>query len=284
MKKEGAHLRSVKAPGEAQVPVQGKREDVFMTDFGFNKPEHQKGQAASQPRTGLDNAYEFWQRNQSAANLSQLLETASPVLDKAITSLAGGDRTLRGRAKRLAIDAFRSFDPAKGAKLRTHLMIRLQPLQREYTKRTSSLAIPERVQLDQLRLTQAEQSLSDELGRDPSDHELAEFMGLSQKRIAHVRKFVRGLLAEGQIRSDEGEQRMPAAEEVTAADIWVEYVHHDLDSIDKKIFEWKTGYNGKKIRSNNEIAKRLRITPSAVSQRSAKIAMKLEEGSGTAAG
>jgi len=284
MEKKGAYTQPVKTPGSPAVPVQGKREDVFMTDFGFNKPEHQKGQPDAQPRTGLDHAYEFWHKNQNSANLSQLLATASPVLDKAITSLAGGDRTLRGRAKRLAIDAFRSFDPSKGAKLRTHLMIRLQPLQREYTKRTSSMAIPERVQLDQFRLTRAEQSLADELGRDPSDDELAEFLGLSQKRIAHVRKFTRGLLAEGQMRSDDGEQQMPAATQVTAADIWVEFVHHDLDPLDKKIFEWKTGYNGKNILSNNEIAKRLRITPSAVSQRSAKIAMKLEAGNGATAG
>ena len=282
MEKDGTHLRPVKMPSRAQTPVQGKREDVFTTDFGFGKPEQQKGQTDSQRQTSLDHAYNFWQKNRSEGNLSQLLETAAPVIDKAITSLAGGDRTLRAHAKRLAIDAFRSFDPNKGAKLRTHLMIRMQPLQREYTNRTSSLVIPERVQLDQLRLTRAEQSLSEELGRDPSDTELAEFMGLSQKRIAHVRKFTRGLFAESQLRSDEGEQRMPATEEVTAEDIWVEYVHHDLDAVDKKIFEWKTGYNGKRILSNNEIAKRLRITPSAVSQRSAKIATKMEAGSDTA--
>lgn len=279
MDKFGAHMRRVKMPGPAPQPAQGTPEPVDtgedVMDFGFGKQikqQHTRG-------TGdLDTAYDYWQRNQNPANMQQLLQAANQVISRALTQYAGGDKAMRARAKRLAIDAFRSYDPKRQTKLRTHLMIRLKPLQREYTKRTSPLAVPERVQLDQLRLRNTEQELNELYGREPSDDELAEYMGLSKKRIAHVRSYSKGILAESQIRSAEGEMQLPATENVTASDIWVEYVHHDLDPIDKKIMEWKTGYGGHDVLSTNEIAKRLGVSASAVSQRAAKIAKRLEAG------
>jgi DNA-directed RNA polymerase specialized sigma subunit len=276
MEKKADHLRRVPMPGRWKREKQPNVLTPGSTDFGFGADEQRVTQT---PKLGsLDDTYDFWQRNQSQANMDQLLRAAQPTINKALSSFAGGDKSLNARAKRLAIDAFRNYDPKKGAKLSTHLYIRLQPLQREYTQRSSILEIPERVQLDRFRLEQAETALADELGREPSDAELAEYIGLSTRRIAHVRKFARKRFSESQIRSPEGEPLQPASEEVSPEDIWFEFVHHDLDPTDKKILEWKTGMYDKKVLSTNEIARRLKITPSAVSQRAAKIALKLEEG------
>ena len=63
--------------------------------------------------------------------------------------------------------------------------------------------------------------------------------------------------------------------------MWSDYVYYDLDPIDKKIFEWTTGYAGSKIIPKGEVAKKLRITPAAVSLRINKIVKKLEEGRAT---
>jgi len=277
MEKTADHLRRVPMPGRwKQEQEQPKARNVLSeeaTDFGFGKNNHQP----ESPKPGtIDDAYEFWQRNQSTANMDRLLQAAKPTIGKALSSFAGGDKSMTARAKRLAIDAFKTFDPKRGAKLNTHLMIRLQPLQREYTSRSSIFKIPERVQLDKFRLEQSELALTDELGREPSDNELAEYTGFSTRRIAHVRKFARRGYAESQIRTPEGEPVQVTSETVDPEDIWFEYVHHDLDPIDKKILEWKTGMYDKKVLSTNEIASRLKITPSAVSQRAAKIALKLE--------
>jgi DNA-directed RNA polymerase specialized sigma subunit len=276
MDKRAAHLRRVEMPGQQQKKEQvlPEAKGGLATDFGFGKQVEQQQRKA----TDLDQAYDFWNRNQSQENMQALLQAADPVIGRALTQYAGGDRAMRGRAKRLAIDAFRTYDPKHKTQLKTHLMIRLKPLQREYTRRTSPLAVPERVQLDQLRLRNAEQELTELYGREPSDDEVAEYMGLSKKRIAHVRSYAKGVLSESQMRSSEGELQLPASEHVTQSDIWVEFVHHDLDPIDKKIMEWKTGYGGHDVLSTNEIAKRLRISPSAVSQRAAKIAKRLEAG------
>jgi DNA-directed RNA polymerase specialized sigma subunit len=271
MHKAAAHLRSVKMP-EHPKPTTQKPEEAGM-DFGFSK-------SLKQPQSSLDEAYGFWKKNPSQDNMIKLIDIATPVLRQAITSYAAGDKTYMSRAKKLAVDAFANYDPARGTKLRSYLLLQLQPLQRAHVKRTSAVAVPERVQLDRYRLDQAEEQLKNELGREPADIELADHTGFSAKRIAHIRSFARGTLAESQLMDPEKGLQLPATEHVTGDDLWVEYVHHDLAPVDQKIMEWKLGIYGKKQLSTNEIAKRLNLTPSAVSQRAARIAAKLEHSYG----
>ena len=250
-----------------------KPSEPMKTDFGFSKAVEKQ-----QKQTSLDMAYERWNKKRSPAGMRELLTVAKPMLSKALVSYGGNDKMLMARAKRLAIKAFRNYDPERGTKLRTYLYIQMQPLQREYMKRIAPISIPERVQLDQYKLNRAEQEVRDMKGRDPGDDELAEKTGLSSKRIAHIRTFAKGLVSEGQILDPGVGGKLPGTEGISAEDIWVEYVHHDLDPVDKKILEWKTGMYGKQTLSTNEIARRLGVTPSAISQRAAKIAMKIEKG------
>lgn len=256
-----------------KLKVMGLRPNLGSSiDFGFGEQTRQKRVM----RGKLEDIYEFWRKNPSKANLARLLDASQPVLNKALTTYAGGDKAYMGRARKLAINAFKTFDPKRGAKLNTHLMIQLQPLRRAYTQRTAGVSVPERVQMDRMRLERAEQELTEQLGREPADTELADYTGLSRKRIAHVRSFARGILREGQLITPEHGLQLPGASKVTADDIWAEYVYHDLNPIDKKIMEWKLGIFGKKVRTTSDIARRLGISASAVSQRAAKIAAKLE--------
>ena len=69
----------------------------------------------------------------------------------------------------------------------------------------------------------------------------------------------------------------PGSAQASPEDVWMEYVHHDAAPIDQKILEWKTGFNGKAIIPTLEIARRLKISPSAVSQRAARLAKRMNE-------
>ena len=60
--------------------------------------------------------------------------------------------------------------------------------------------------------------------------------------------------------------------------VWIDYVYSELDPVNKKIMEWKTGYAGSKQISNNDIARNLKISPPAVSQRIGTITKRLQEG------
>lgn len=240
-------------------------------------PSFPKPAAPAPDLDPFDTAYQQWKKRPGPDTMDALLKEADPVLDSAIQSYGGGNKALRGRAKVLAMDAFEKYDPQQGTKLRTHVMNQLQPLSRHQREYSSITHVPERVQLDAYRLKQEQSKFHDEFGREPSDGELAERTGLSAKRIRHVRTFNRPDMAESMFTDDEGGVVLPGTVKPDYQSVWIEYVHHDLDPVDQKILEWKTGYNGSKVLENQEIARRLGLTPGAVSQRSAKISAKLAE-------
>jgi DNA-directed RNA polymerase specialized sigma subunit len=223
----------------------------------------------------MEEVYERWKKDPTPERMGELLESSQPVLRSAVQSYASGNEALTSRARILASGAFQSYDPSKGTKLRTHLMTQLQPLTRHAKAYGQVARVPERVQTDLYHLRQAEQKFKESRGRDASDLELAENTNLSASRIAHVRNFSRPEAAESSFTDADGAINYPGVERADPERILIEYVHHDLAPVDRKILEWRTGLYGKEQLSNNEIAKRLGITAGAVSQRAAKIAQRV---------
>lgn len=81
--------------------------------------------------------------------------------------------------------------------------------------------------------------------------------------------------------SDGGrEQYDPAvAGRPTAAadDPWVDFVYRSVDPVDRLIMEHTLGLGGKPVVDSLTLARRLRLSPSAVSQRKSRIQQKLNE-------
>ena len=225
--------------------------------------------------------YAAWKKDPSPANAGKLLAAVNPVLDSALRTYGGAKAspTLRSHAKLLALEAARRYDPTR-AKLRTHLMTHLQGLRRLHARESQIVTLPERVGLDLHRLHLTTQELTDRLGREPSDQELADHAGLSLKRLAHIRRARPGY-AEGQLASrTEGGQEMafdPAVVSGADDDTWVNFVHGDLGPTDQLILEHTLGLHGKPRLSKQRIAARLRLSPGAVSQRAAKIQQLLDK-------
>jgi RNA polymerase primary sigma factor len=205
-----------------------------------------------------------------------VLDQTRPVVDTALQSYAGGDKSLFDRGTLLAAKALRSYHPDKGTKLRTHLMNQLQPLRRYHRERTAVTRVPERVTMDLYKMNQESQRLRENIGREPSDTELSRATGLARKRLIHIRRFT-GEAAESQLSNDSNEIMYPGVQQISPDQVLLEYVHHDLDSIDQMILEHRSGLYGKPVLSNNDIAARLKLTAGAVSQRAAKIAKRINE-------
>lgn len=228
----------------------------------------------------MEEAYGVWKQKPTPENMGSLLEKAGPTIDSALRSYAGGNPALKARAKKLAIEAFKTYDPKRGAKISTHLMTQLQPLTRQAREFSQVTKTPERVSADLYKMKQAELEHFDQHARPPSDKELADRSGLSVRRLGKLRRYNLGEVSEsGLTEMDEGEQATmyPGVNKLDPHAVWLEYVHHDLAPIDQKILEWRTGFNGNEVLPNNEIAKRLKLSPGAISQRAAKIAQKLSE-------
>ena len=181
------------------------------------------------------------------------------------------------QARKLTLQAVKTYDPMK-AKLSTHVHNHLQGLRRMTRNQTAGVRVPERIALDHGFMMRSIAEMEDELGREPTTDELADYTRLSRKRIAHLRKFQPGV-AQGTLTAsgEAGQAGWNPAVQQPQSDAWLRLVHSDLDSTNQKILEWTFGlYNSPQL-SNQEIARRLKLTPGAVSQRKAKIQQILDQ-------
>ena len=174
-------------------------------------------------------------------------------------------------AYRLAADAAESFDPTRNVKFSTHLVNSLKKLSRVSTKYGGILRVPENKQFKVHKMNLVEEELHNELGRDPSMEEVAQATGMSLAEIAGLK----------QARKREvNVSNLPYAPVFIEGDNddWVHFVYHDLPNRDKVIMEHKTGFGGKPLMSNEDLAKMLNTSPSTISNRVKLISEKIEEG------
>lgn len=228
--------------------------------------------------------FETWRNNQTPATNTKVLSTIQPVIDTALSSYVGPSPTpaIRARAKLMALKALGTFDP-KAGNVRTHLLSQMQSLRRLSAQEQNIIAIPEQVGLDYQKLTEAENELRDRLSRDPSDDEVADATGLSTRRIKKIRAFHQPI-AEGSTIIETGDDYADAGGiaskipgQTDAADAWLDFVYGDLSPTDKLIMDMTLGRNGRRKTSTQEIARKLNISPGAVSQRAAKIQTMLNQ-------
>lgn len=223
-------------------------------------------------------SFDLWKTDPSPVNTSALLKTVHPIITAAMRTYGGGTSpTLMSKAKLITIDALGRYDPSK-AKMKTHLMGHLQGLRRAAAKEQQILSVPEQVGLDLNMVREAETELKDQLGRDPSTSELADRTGLSLKRLGYIRK-ASPSYSEGSMQRTIGDGEnifTPAvAQNPQANEAWHDFVYYDLTPVDQIIMEHALGLHGKPVLSNQAIAKKLRLSPGAISQRKSKIQDKL---------
>lgn len=187
---------------------------------------------------------------------------------------SGASPVVYGRARVLAAKAFKTYDPSYKTTMKSHLMTQLQPLTQFARQASAPFSVPDQARRQTLELATTEQDFAERYGRDPSDLELADKMGLSAARIRKLRQFALPVIGSEQFGENAND---PAISESSPLNAWMDYVYYDLDPVSRKIMEWKTGRFGAPKLPNAQIARRLRMTPSAVTQRLAKIQARIDE-------
>jgi len=227
-------------------------------------------------------AYNAWRQNPGPEANSRLLQVIDPVISQATQVYGGVSKNsplLRSQARLEAVHALQSYDPDRSS-LRTHLMSRLRRLQRLGAQQAHVISVPEQVIFDRRELEDTVTALEEDLGREPTDDELADKMGLSAKRVAYIRQGRMPIaISQAQQTRDGVEQALPAHTVVgqPSQDDWSDLVYYDLTPTDKLIYDYLAGKHGRQTRATSDIARALGITPSAVSQRAIKIQQKLDE-------
>jgi len=221
------------------------------------------------PQSFLD-----WKNEPSMVNHQRVMGFLRPVIDSALFSFANGDASLRLRANILATEALSSFNPSFKTNLKTHVYNQLKRLQRYKAERNRPVHIPENVRLDAGVISRFKQQYRDNYGLDPSIAHIQDSLGMSKGRIFKAQGLTKDI-PETETLTEKGELRSSITR--SARDVWKDYVYYDLDEPGKKILEWVTGYNKQEVIPKHEIAKRLGMSPPAISARITKIQAKLDE-------
>ena len=178
---------------------------------------------------------------------------------------------LRQKSRLFTAQAVKTFDPAAGARLTTWTGSQLRQLGREKRKHTTSVQVPERAQLEMLQVRRAENEFLDKYGRDPDAVELADHAKIPVAKIATLRRMFRPQVSQEAMAGVQQLQHQPFSDEA------VGYVHQDSDHLDRRILELKMGYAGNEVRQPKDIADTLKLTPSQLSRRSAKLALRVKD-------
>lgn len=228
-----------------------------------------------------DELFEKWKADQSQSNLREVVRGLEPTIASAVRQYAGKDAppTVQQRARILAARAVRSYDPTRGANLNTHVHNQLRRIQRMAPSISDPLAPNERFRRQQMEISSAMAHIEDTLGREPTDEEVAEATGLPAKRVTKVRNRMRARIPisvyEDASDDEDGAPDIIGSER-TPYDEWIDAVYDDLGPVDRLIMMYRTGYRGADILDNNTIAQRLKLSPSAVSQRVRRIQSRLD--------
>jgi DNA-directed RNA polymerase specialized sigma subunit len=208
-----------------------------------------------------------WRENPTPHHTQKLLTAVAPVIDRAVAVHVGKSHPLlASRARVMAIDGLRRYDPERG-KLSTHLTRHLEGLKRVNREQTTILAVPERVALGRYHLQEAARDFRDRHGREPSDGELSDHTGFSLDQVRRARSY-RPAVAEGTIESGLGESYGGTGPvgEAPRMTTWQRLVYDDLSHEDQKVVDLHLAGH-----ENREIARRLGVSPGAVSQRKGRI-------------
>lgn len=221
--------------------------------------------------------YEQWAKDPSMDNMGRVVRALSPVINSEIQRYTGPKPLLKAKAKSLAAGAVRSYDPTKGAHIRSWLVTQMQPLAR-YSQQLKPVQIPEVANRQAAEVNRVRQQLSDELGREPTHIELADMTGLNPKRIKKLQEMVKPVVMESAFDvSEDSERSLPGTSTTDTLGVSEEMVYESLDDRDKMIFDLKTGKHGRTALPNQEIARRIGVTPALISQRSSQIAEQITD-------
>jgi RNA polymerase primary sigma factor len=174
------------------------------------------------------------------------------------------------------IRASEKFDWRKGYKFSTYATFWIrQAIQRGLANKARTIRIPVHIGQRERKIAKAERELAVELGRAPTDEELAQRADISMRELRETREFSRTVTSLERPVGEEGDtelgQLLPsdAPEPVEEVEIGLrqEAVHRALENLseqEQKVIRLRYGINGDEPTPLREAGKRLGLSPERV--------------------
>ena len=215
-----------------------------------------------------------WNDNgRSPEHLEPLVRVFTPMVNQAMVQFRAPTvqkSAFEAQLTRHLIGAFETYDPSKAA-LPTHVHRHLMRVQR-YNNRLQNMAyIPEPNARQIGKIQRAKSDLEDDLGRLPTNQEIAKHLGMPTKKLDTILTSMRGDIMASSFESDPTKFSLSRREEVLAM------MPPELNPDELDVFNHLYGQGGKtEITSTNTLAAKLGKSPSQISRLKGSIAKKVQ--------
>ena len=199
-------------------------------------------------------------------HLEPLLDLYAPLIERKAQEFGGRAAlipkpALKAELMTHVIGAFKSYNPARGAAINTHVTNRIQKAKRFVAQHQNIAYIPEPLTYQIGTMQRATDALSQDLGRAPDAQEIADHLGWKVKTVSRIQKSMFNDIPGSSLEQDPMPKLGPREEEVLAL------LPSVLTEDEKAVFDHIYHSNpAKRVVSTSVLAKKLNKNPSQISR------------------
>jgi DNA-directed RNA polymerase sigma subunit (sigma70/sigma32) len=219
-----------------------------------------------------------WKKTQDPTYANQLLVSMDPFLQSWVNKYRTAPLprpAIESQARLLALKAFDTYNPNKGAQLSTHVGNELKHLHRYILEYQNIGKIPENRGIAISRFKNIKSNLTEELNREPTVIELADSLVWSPAEVERMQSELRQDLniIQGKEEAFFDTQYNLTDDTRTA----VEFVYWSSPPLEQKILEYWFGLGGNSKLSVEEMARKLKKSPEEIKRISKDLALKIKQ-------